>query len=71
MNPEKTIISEINFIQMDGSDVDSSYYRCLSTIMKEVHDQIPKQKFNKFRAPCKTQFREEFFNGKNLQRAVI
>ena len=66
-----TVLGKLEHLQMDGSNVTSSYYKRISDIMHKLHSQIPTQQYNKFITPCKAQYREEFFQGVNLQRAVI
>lgn len=65
------VLGKLVHLQINGSNVTSSYYQKISGIMHKLHFQIPTLQYNKYRTPCKTQYREEFYQGANYKRAVI
>ena len=47
------------------------YYKHISALQEALHQQIPKENFNTARAAVSTDIREEVFQGKNYNRAVM
>jgi archaeosine synthase beta-subunit len=49
----------------------SSYYRFISELLKAIHSEIPKERYNTQKVAAPTNIREEIFKGNNYKRAVM
>ncbi|APB72241.2 TIGR01210 family radical SAM protein [Paenibacillus polymyxa] len=47
------------------------YYRLIANLMKEIHAKIPDEQYHLDKVATETDIREENFQGKNYQRAVM
>jgi len=47
------------------------YLKHISTLQKQIHDQIPDEQYNTGKVPVPTDIRQENFNGVNYRRAVM
>lgn len=56
---------------LEGELEKSKYYGMVADIMGRIHSTIPKQEFDTAKVACKTQYRQENFEGENYNRAVM
>lgn len=47
------------------------YYKYISELQEIIHGQIPEEHYNTSVVPVATDYREEYYNGKNCRRAVM
>ncbi len=64
-------VGKMNKINENSRLDGAIYYSKVSDIMAKIHAEIPYQKLNARQVATSTEIREEFFNGKNVKRAVM
>ena len=67
----ETSLNDIQSLNSSTSLNGAQYYRLIAKLMETVHTQIPENKSDGQKQNTLIDFREEFFNGQNRQRAVL
>lgn len=67
----KHLLGELQDYNFQGEYKRARYYKLISHLLKNIHSQIPRVKYDTGKVAAPTNIREENFEGVNYQRAVM